>query len=47
MNITVTAYEAPQILESFDAFEVMGVGEGLEVFTIGCGSQAALLCVKE
>jgi hypothetical protein len=49
METTPAFYEAPVILESFDAFEVMGVGEGLEVFTIGCGSQVTLqrICLPQ
>lgn len=37
------SYESPAIVESFDAFEVMGSPEGLEVFSVGCGSQIKLL----
>jgi hypothetical protein len=39
---TAPTYEAPAILESFDALEVMGSSEGLEVYGVGCGSA---LCV--
>jgi hypothetical protein len=35
----MTAYEAPEILASFDALEVIGSSEGLEAYQIGCGSQ--------
>ncbi len=39
-------YETPEIIESFDAFEVMSSDEGLEVFTIGCGSQVLFISVR-
>jgi hypothetical protein len=47
MANSAPAYETPEIIESFDAFEVMGSGEGLEVFTVGCGSQVSALCIPK
>ena len=38
-------YEAPAILETFSALEVMGAAEGFEVYTIGNGSQVAVISV--
>jgi hypothetical protein len=40
------SYEAPAILETFDALEVMGSSEGLEVYSIGCGSVQCVISVK-
>jgi hypothetical protein len=39
----LVGYEAPAILASFDALEVMGSSEGLEVYTIGCGSTCPVI----
>jgi hypothetical protein len=33
-----SAYEAPAVLETFSALEVMGAAEGFEVYTVGNGS---------
>jgi hypothetical protein len=37
------AYEAPAVLETFDALEVMGAAEGFEVYSIGNGSQVSVI----
>ena len=39
------AYEAPVILETFSALDVMGAAEGFEVYTIGNGSTVATISV--
>jgi hypothetical protein len=39
------AYEAPAILETFSALDVMGAAEGFEVYTIGNGSTVATISV--
>ena len=38
-------YEAPAILESFDAMDIMGSAEGFEVYSIGNGSQTTVISV--
>lgn len=46
MELTPTgAYEAPAIIETFSALEVMGAAEGFEVYTIGNGSTVAVISV--
>jgi hypothetical protein len=39
------AYEAPAVLETFSALEVMGSAEGFEVYAIGNGSTVANISV--
>jgi hypothetical protein len=39
------AYEAPAILETFSALDVMGAAEGFEVYVIGNGSTVAIISV--
>jgi hypothetical protein len=39
------AYEAPAILETFSALDVMGAAEGFEVYAIGNGSTVAIISV--
>lgn len=40
-----TTYDAPVVLETFEALEVMGAAEGFEVYTVGNGSQVAIINV--
>lgn len=40
-HMHANAYEAPAVLETFDALEVMGAAEGFEVYLIGNGSAVA------
>jgi hypothetical protein len=40
-----SAYEAPAVLETFSALEVMGAAEGFEVYAIGNGSGIATISV--
>lgn len=40
------AYQAPAIIESFEALEVFGSAEGLEVYSCGNGSVGiSIICV--
>ena len=39
------AYEAPVILETFSALDVMGAAEGFEVYTVGNGSTVGVISV--
>jgi hypothetical protein len=39
------AYEAPAILETFSALDVMGAAEGFEVYAVGNGSTVAIISV--
>jgi hypothetical protein len=40
-----SAYEAPAVLETFSALEVMGAAEGFEVYVVGNGSGMATISV--
>ena len=42
----IRAYEAPAIVETFDALDVLGAAEGFEVYGIGNGSQVALISIS-
>jgi hypothetical protein len=44
-TVSYGGYEAPAVLETFSALEVMGAAEGFEVYTIGNGSQVATISV--
>lgn len=43
--LTAGAYEAPAIVDTFSALEVMGSAEGFEVYAVGNGSQVAMISV--
>lgn len=46
MDTTVTfAYQAPEIVETFDALDVLGSAEGLEVLNVGNGSTTLIISV--
>jgi hypothetical protein len=38
-----SAYETPSVLETFNAFEIMGAAGGFEVYSIGGGSGYAAI----
>lgn len=42
---TPMIYDAPAILETFAALEVMGTAEGFEVYSIGNGSNVIVISV--
>lgn len=37
------AYHSPEIVESFDAIDILGSAEGFEVYIVGTGSQIATI----
>lgn len=40
-----SVYDQPRVLETFDALDVMGAAEGLEVYVVGDGSKSVPISI--